>query len=155
MDRIAIAGIVLACHLALISWIDYRRYIIPNALNVSLALSGFLVSTIVLQKTAMTTLIESGFTIFTFLLIGKIYSATRKRRGFGAGDIKFLGAAALWVGLLGIPWVVLIASIAGLLFVIVVNLVGRTIGPESRLAFGPHLSLGLMLTWLLRDMIHV
>lgn len=99
-------------------------------------------------------LIESGLTISIFLLIARGYSALRKRQGIGAGDIKFLGAAAIWVGLLGMPWVILFASMSGLVFAVVASLRGGAMMPESRLAFGPHLSLGLMLTWLLRDMIH-
>lgn len=154
MDRVAISSIALACHLALISWIDLRRYVIPNILNLSLALSGFIISTVMFDKTVTIVLIESGVTVLIFLLIAQSYKVLRNRNGIGAGDIKFLGAAAAWVGLLGMPWVVLFASMSGLLFAVVSNLRGHNMGADSRLAFGPHLSLGLMLTWLLRDMIH-
>lgn len=148
-------SIVLASHLAVISWIDFHRYVIPNLLNLSLALCGFAVSVMVLEKTAASVLIESGLVAVMFSLIAKGYSAMRKRRGIGAGDVKFLGAAATWVGLLGMPWVVLIASVSGLLFAVIASLRGRNMGTDSRLAFGPHLSLGLMLTWLLRDTIAI
>lgn len=149
-----VISIALACHLAVISWIDFRRYVIPNLLNLPLALFGFAVSVVVLDKTVVSVLIEGGFTIVVFLLFAKCYNIMRKRQGIGAGDVKFLGAAATWVGVLGMPWVILFASISGLLFAVAAKLHGRNVDANSRIAFGPHLALGLMLTWLFRDVLY-
>lgn len=144
---------VLICHLAIISWIDFRRSVIPNGLNVSLALSGLVVSIFFLDESMLRVLIGSGATIAVFLLVSSTYSALRKRRGIGMGDVKFLGAAATWVGIIGIPWVILIASISGLMFIVSASMRGEDVKTDSRLAFGPHLSLGLIVVWLLRDVI--
>ncbi len=151
MESIVIPNIVLACHLAVIAWVDFRRLVIPDVLNLSLAICGFAVSVAVQDKTAMNVVLESGVTVGLFLLIGKIYSVSRARQGIGLGDVKFLGAASIWVGLLGIPWIILIASISGLMFVVSASVSGRVVSAESRIAFGPHLSLGLMMVWLLKD----
>jgi leader peptidase (prepilin peptidase)/N-methyltransferase len=155
MRHIAIPIIVLACHLAVISWIDFARHVIPNLLNLSLALCGLVASVLLLDKSVVSVLLASGLIIVVFLLISKAYTALRGKQGIGMGDVKFLGAAATWVGFLGIPWIILIASISGLMFVIIASLIDRDVKVDSRIAFGPHLSLGLMTAWLLRDVIHV
>jgi leader peptidase (prepilin peptidase) / N-methyltransferase len=144
---------ILISHLALISWIDFRSHTIPNLANLSLACSGLVVSVVGHDSTPLKTLLAVGLTAAIFLLFGMIYKALRKRLGFGGGDIKFLAAATAWTGLLGVPWMLLIASISGLAFCIFASLHGRAMKAYTRIAFGPHLSLGLLITWLLRDMI--
>ena len=59
------------------------------------------------------------------------------------GDIKFLSAAAMWIGLAGLPSVILIASASALLFLLMRSLAGTAITNDTRLAFGPHLAIGL------------
>ena len=155
MDSTVLLDLLLAFQLSIISWIDFQRFVIPDILNLSLALCGFVVSEVVLDKTIVGILIESGLAVAVFLAIRKAYSSLRGKHGIGAGDVKFLGAAATWVGLAGIPWVILIASISGLMFAVAESIRGGEVKTDSRLAFGPHLSLGLMITWLLRDVIVV
>ena len=155
MDSTVLANIVLALHLIPIAWIDFQRLIIPNILNLSLAICGLAVSVAMLDKTLVNVLLAGGLTLAIFLLISMIYGGLRNRRGIGAGDVKFLGAAATWIGLIGIPWIILIASISGLLFAVVAGICGRATRIDSRLAFGPHLSLGLLVTWQLKDLIVV
>lgn len=148
-----ISTVLLAFHLVLISWIDFRSYTIPNPLNLSLACFGFVVSVAGEDKTALTVLFAIGLTAAIFIFFGLIYRGLRNRQGFGGGDIKFLAAAAAWTGLLGVPWIILVASVSGLVFSIFGSLFGRAMKADTRIAFGPHLSLGLLITWLLRDMI--
>lgn len=153
MHFMSISTAILVCHLAVISWIDFRSYAIPNILNLSLACSGFAVSVVGQYSTPLGILLVVGLTAAIFLLLGTIYKALRKRRGFGGGDIKFLAAAAAWIGLLGLPWIILIASISGLTFAIFASLHGLAMKADTRIAFGPHLSLGLLITWLMRDVV--
>ena len=153
MESPVVPGIVLALHLVAIMWIDFQRLIIPNTLSLSLAVCGLAVSVFVFNQTAMNDFLASGMTLTIFLLISKFYNVLRNRHGIGAGDLKFLGAAAAWIGLMGVPWVILIASISGLMFAVASSMYGHALKTDSRIAFGPHLSLGLMITWLLRDSI--
>jgi leader peptidase (prepilin peptidase) / N-methyltransferase len=149
MDFTLISTFILACHLAPISWIDFRSNVIPNLLNLSLACSGLAVSVAGHGSTPLKILLEVGLTAAIFVLFSTIYRALRKRRGFGGGDIKFLAAAAAWTGLSGLPWIILIASISGLAFSVFASLRGHAMKADTRIAFGPHLSLGLLITWLL------
>lgn len=148
-----ISTAILASHLALISWIDFRSFTIPNILNLSLACFGLVISVAGQDRAALNVVFAIALTAALFLVFCAIYENLRNRRGFGGGDIKFLAAAAAWTGLSGLPWILLIASISGLAFSLLESLHGRAMNADSRIAFGPHLSLGLLVTWLLEDMI--
>lgn len=84
------------------------------------------------------------------LLIRFGYFKLRGRQGLGLGDVKFLGAAGAWVGPDGLPAVLLLASLSGLLLVLAQRAAGRETGAASRIAFGPHLALGLLAAWVVK-----
>ena len=151
MQSSLLSTTVLVGHLTLVTWIDFRHRIIPNILNASLAACGFVVSATLFNKSPWQVAQVAAATLLGFILITELYRLIRGRIGIGAGDVKFLGAAATWVGLLGIPWVVLLASISGLLVATLGSVSGQDIKAESRIAFGPHLSLGLLVVWLMHD----
>ncbi|HVX58009.1 MAG TPA: A24 family peptidase, partial [Candidatus Saccharimonadales bacterium] len=68
--------------------------------------------------------------------------------GIGLGDAKLLAAAGAWVGWEGLPSVVLLAALGGLLFVLGRSLRRRTMSATDRIAFGTCLCGGLWLVWL-------
>jgi len=146
-----VATAVLVSHLMAVTWIDARKMIIPNALNLSLAVCGFGVALLVLHLSWLTVLIQCVAAYAGFSLIAWAYVQLRGRAGFGEGDIKLFAAATAWVGLVAMPWLILIASISGLIFVLATQIVRGGVVFNQRLAFGPHLSLGLFVTWLSRD----
>jgi leader peptidase (prepilin peptidase) / N-methyltransferase len=144
---------VLSVLLLLVVWIDVRRMIIPDWLNASLALSGACVG-VWFFNTAVLSVLAQTLLIYSLFWLGeRLYFSLRKVAGLGGGDVKLLAAASCWVGLLGLPWVVLIAAVSGLTFVLISHLIGRGIEAGQRLAFGPHVSLGLFVTWMFRDVL--
>jgi leader peptidase (prepilin peptidase) / N-methyltransferase len=153
MYSFSISTVILMIHLVAIAWIDFRSHIIPNVLNFSLAVFGCAVSVLLLDKTLWVVVFDAGAAVVFMLAVSKAYHSVRGRIGVGVGDVKFLGAAATWVGLFGMPWIVLIAAISGLLFAAGTSIRGGDLKLDSRIAFGPHLSIGLMFTWALRDVV--
>ena len=141
-------GILLASLLLWISWIDFKQQIIPNLLNAMLLVSGIAVTYTSSDVSPLRLLGECTATLVIFLLLAFAYKRIRHRTGLGMGDIKFLTAATAWVGIAYIPFVILIASISGLATVILFQMSGRQLLATTRLAFGPHLSLALMVVWL-------
>jgi len=87
-----------------------------------------------------------GYAVFRAVEIA--YRWARGRDGLGGGDAKLLCAAGAWVGLSGLPWVVLGASAAGLSAIGVMRLRGAAIGPATAIPFGPPLALATWLVWL-------
>ena len=133
-------------------WYDLTRQIIPNALNAIVSLTGLIslvpdgVVVVVVAVLASLAVAMSGW----ILAIG--YQALRGRAGLGMGDIKFLAAATIWVGISALPVLILLACASGLMAVLVLRIFALArrhedwITAETRFAFGPHLALGCALT---------
>jgi leader peptidase (prepilin peptidase)/N-methyltransferase len=82
-----------------------------------------------------------------FFLIAACYRWARGRDGLGGGDAKLLGVAGAWLGSAALPWVVLIAALAGIALALGQSLRGQKLERTMRLPFGPCLALAI---WLLR-----
>jgi leader peptidase (prepilin peptidase) / N-methyltransferase len=143
--------VLLIIQLIAITIIDWKWQIIPNYLNSMVAFTGLAHAYDGAWKSIFSPVIASVFVMFMFWALKVVYSKTRNQDGIGWGDVKFLGAATTWVGLTGLPWVVLVGAISGLAFAIVSSSLGRPLGLAHRLAFGPHLALGLFFAWVFRD----
>jgi leader peptidase (prepilin peptidase) / N-methyltransferase len=142
--------LVLFGVLGAITWIDFRTQTIPDFLIAVLAVGG-IAGTIALNAVTLGDAVL-GLIIGIIAPLGlrSVFEALRGMVGLGLGDVKFLGAAGVWIGASGLPWVVLIASLSGLTFALAVQLVQKNFTRQTRLAFGPHLALGLFLTWIFK-----
>ncbi len=145
---------MLCCAVALI---DLRHGIIPDWLNLAIAALGL--ANVVI--TDATTAAFSAMAIATlvgvvFWLLQRVYFALRQVDGLGLGDVKFLVAAAIWVGASGIPILLLVAALAALVVAAGLQLAGHEMKRQTSIPFGPFLALGLLLTpavqnWLALD----
>ncbi|MEP1520367.1 A24 family peptidase [Ascidiaceihabitans sp.] len=124
----------------LISVVDAMTYRIPDVCNLGVAVLG---------AWHIAGQAELGLHVSAALCVGAVlwglsawYYRRFGRTGLGLGDVKFIAAATVWVGPLGLPYMLLIASSAG----IVVALVGRKrlMGDGGQIAvpFGPFLAFG-------------
>lgn len=81
---------------------------------------------------------------FTLLLgLAWFYTKVKKREGLGGGDLWLVTGIATFVGALALPWILLIASLLGIIYFFV----GVRI-KEQVFAFGPFIVLGTVL-WIL------
>ena len=96
---------VLLCALcAVLAWIDIRHGIIPDWLNLSIAALGLLKIVLSEDRTAAIQALGEGVAVgAAFWLLRRLYFAFRGIQGLGLGDVKFLGAAGIWVGVAGHP----------------------------------------------------
>ncbi|MHC2337801.1 prepilin peptidase [Bradyrhizobium sp. USDA 4454] len=134
----------LCCAVALI---DLRHGIIPNWLNLAIAALGLANVVITGGPTAaIPAMAIAALVGLLFFLLQRLYFAVRHVDGLGLGDVKFLAAATIWVGALGIPTLLLIAALAALGVVGGLQLAGREMKRQTSLPFGPFLALGLLVT---------
>lgn len=127
--------------------IDFRRGIIPDALN--LAVGGLGLAKAVADggvAAGLEAIAEAIAVAAIFWLFRRLYFALRKIQGLGLGDVKFLAAAAPWVGIAGIPMLLLIAALSALLAMGGAQLAGQRLSRQMSLPFGPFLALGLLST---------
>jgi leader peptidase (prepilin peptidase) / N-methyltransferase len=126
---------------------DLRHMILADWLVIPLGLAGIAVGfAVAIQPLDHVIGALAGFIVFFTVAIG--YRRLRRRDGLGHGDVKLFAAAGAWVTWLGLPTVVLWAVFSAFLTLAVLMVAGRRLDPSQPFPFGPHLCLGLWLTWL-------
>ena len=60
----------------------------------------------------------------------------------GIGDAKLFGAGAMWVGILGLPSVLLVAALTGIAYAVIAK------RHAKRVPFGPFIGVGVLTVWL-------
>jgi len=134
--------LILLAHL---SWFDLRYHRIADAHSLAvlaLALVTLLTDPVQSPFNMALGVITGGLSLE---LLRRAYRHMRGKDGLGFGDVKFLAAAGAWVGPLGIPYLVLLASISGLASAVGLYLFRGKTSLSDRLAFGPHLAVGLLI----------
>jgi len=129
--------------------LDGRHFWLPDALTLPLAALGLTLGDWVLPTPFWDRVTGAALGYGALFLIALTYRRLRGREGLGLGDAKLLGAIGAWLGWQGLPLVLLIASLSGLLWAIGLKLRGRLIDGETRLPFGTFLCLAVLPTILL------
>lgn len=136
------------CLLAL-AVIDLKTFILPDGLNLAVFLLGCGMVAMYRQEIWLW---HAGGAVAGYGLLWLVEVAYRKLRGIdglGRGDAKLLGAIGMWVGLQGIPPVLLIASLGGIVSVMVGSALRRQpLSGQTAIAFGPWIALGGYAVWL-------
>lgn len=125
--------------------IDWQEFVLPDFLTLPLVPTGLFEAWESDRSTVADHAIGAAVGFGTVLIVRWVYWRLRRREGIGLGDAKVLAAAGAWTGWEGLPLVVLIGSIAGLIATVVFQ---RKFSPEHRVPFGTFLALGTWLVWL-------
>jgi len=142
------ASCILGWALLTLAVIDHRHMILPDVLTLPLIPAGLVVAYLAHPPllTGHAIGAAAGFVVFTAM--GALYRWIRGREGLGLGDAKLLAAAGAWVSWTGLPSVVLLASVATLVTVLVMSFAGRPVSLVDKVTFGPFLGLATWLVWL-------
>lgn len=135
--------------LLVLAVLDARHMWLPDALTLPLAALGLTLGDWMLPAPFWDRVIgaAAGATLFALLSFG--YRRLRGREGLGLGDAKLLGAIGAWMGWQGLPFVLLIASVAALIWVLVLRGAGKAVDAETRIPLGTFLCLAVVPTWIL------
>ena len=138
----AIATALLALLMALITLIDFRHFIIPNALSFPSVPLGFLANIAVFHPDdwmggALESLVGAVLAGGSFYLLRALWFRLRGIEGLGLGDVKLAAVAGAWLGPSLLAPACLAAALAGLAAVLVLFLV-----PGRRMAMGDHIPFG-------------
>ncbi len=142
---LALASLVLA-------WIDFRRGIIPDWLNLVIAFAGLVQAWLVDGWGGALAAVLDGLMIGAIVFALRwVYFRFRGHHGLGLGDVKLLAASAVWVGVGGIPIQLLVGSVTALIMAAALHVTGHTLSRQTALPFGPFLALGLLATLALQQ----
>ncbi|MEM9572186.1 MAG: A24 family peptidase [Pseudomonadota bacterium] len=79
--------------------------------------------------------------------LGLVWRRLRGYEGIGLGDAKLLAAGGAWVGVMGVPLILLFASGTGLLVALSVSQRSRLSQNQTAIAFGPSLAFAIWIVW--------
>jgi leader peptidase (prepilin peptidase)/N-methyltransferase len=143
----ALAGLYLMGLLAAVCAIDARYGIIPDSLVVALAVGGVLQTCLIGSAGLLQRAIEAVVAFGAAYLFRAAYRWVRGFDGLGFGDVKFVAAGVLWIGIDGLPWLLLVAVLSALASLVILRAEGHELDGKQAISFGPHLAIGLWLTW--------
>lgn len=142
------SGCVLGWTLLALAWIDWAWLRLPDALTLPLIVAG-LVATWLLDAAAIADHAGAALAGYAALrVLNALYRRARGRDGLGAGDAKLLAAAGAWIGLAALPWLLLLAALAGLGIAALRRVCGERLSATTALPFGTCLAMALWLVWL-------
>ncbi len=127
--------LVLSFGLVTVSFIDLDHRIIPDEFSLSGIVLGLLGAALSPERSfydsIVGVLLGGGF----FWAIAYLYLVIRKQDGLGGGDIKLLAWIGAYFGWVSIPFIILLSSILGTIFGLVLIVRGGSL--KSSLPFGP------------------
>ncbi len=123
-----------------LAWIDWDSMRLPDALTLPLIPAGLFVTLWLDPEQATDHAIAAALGYAAFAGLAWAYRRLRGRDGLGGGDAKLLAALGAWVGLEGLPVVVLGAALAGLAIGLAMAARGRAVGAATAIPFGPCLA---------------
>jgi leader peptidase (prepilin peptidase) / N-methyltransferase len=151
MELQLLFSLLLAVILMWIVWVDFWQFIIPNSANGALFILGCLQSLVLQQQTfsgwVASVVLAGGLTWF----MREAYFRYRGIHGLGFGDVKFMAASGAWLAADAIPQMLLLGCLSALTFTLTKRVVTQRGTMAERIAFGPHLALGLAVVWSTRQ----
>lgn len=129
-------------------FIDIELLLLPDPGTILLLWAGLLVNAFWLFVSPQDAIIGGILGYSSFWIIAKIFYLLRRVEGMGYGDFKLLAAIGAWLGWQQLPYVVLIASVSGLIVGGAVLLLKRR-SLRQPIPFGPFIALAgwLALFW--------
>ncbi|HSL41558.1 MAG TPA: prepilin peptidase [Desulforhopalus sp.] len=135
---------LFAAALVVVIFIDIHLQIIPDVISLPGILLGVffaLFSDALTWQSSLIGLFAGGGVLYA---VAMGYLLWRKIDGMGGGDIKLLAMIGAWLGWQSLPFVILASSLGGAL-VGILAMARQGKGGQSRIPFGPFLSLAALL----------
>lgn len=109
------AALAIFCWLLLpLAILDARHFWLPDKLTLLLGATGLAAGHFVSGASLADRAIGSAIGFASMTSIAVVYRRFRGRVGLGAGDAKLLAAIGAWTGWIGLPPILLLASLTGL-----------------------------------------
>ena len=147
---LALAGALFGWTLVALALLDLAALWLPDRLTLPLGIAGVGIAAAGLGPSLTDSVIGAAAGYAALTLIAVAYRAVRGRTGLGGGDPKLLGAIGAWLGWTMLPFVLLLASLAGLAMIALRKARGEAVARTDALAFGALLAVAAWPLWLVR-----
>ncbi len=134
-----LAGLVFTWICICLTFIDLDYHLLPDQLTFTLLWTGLFVSLFGLFTNSHDAILGGIAGYLIFAAVQWSFGMVTGKTGMGQGDFKFLAALGAFLGWQQIPFIIMIASIAGLLCAIT-NMTVKGDFKSVPLPFGPYLA---------------
>jgi len=125
--------------------IDIRSLTIPNTVNLAIFVSG-LAASFVLPVVEPVSALAGSVAGAAFVLLVRVgFKLYRGYDGLGLGDVKFVGAAATWIGVEAIAFALAAASMTALVYVVIRRTLDPGFDSGRPIPFCPFLAAGFVM----------
>jgi leader peptidase (prepilin peptidase)/N-methyltransferase len=146
---LALVSAALGWWLLLIAALDVEHQWLPDALTLPLVPLGLIAAWAGFGPLWGERAIAAAAGWAMLAAIAFAYRRLRGRDGMGGGDPKLMGAAGAWVGFWALPFVLLGASLIGLVAVLAMRVRGEAVTATTRLPLGALIALAAWPVWLI------
>ena len=143
-----LASLCLAWALLVLSIVDWLDFRLPDVLTLPLILAGVAASLVMPAEHALDHAAAAAVAFAALWAIAWAYERLRHQEGLGLGDAKLGAAAGAWLGFEPLPSVLLLASVAGIVWILVGSVTRGREALAERIPFGVPLSLAIWIVWL-------
>lgn len=148
-DLVGLSGAMFGWVLLALTVLDIEHFWLPDRLTLPL-MAGGIVTAALLQPDHLHDRIIGALAGYLGLsLIAWSYRKLRGREGLGGGDPKLLAGIGAWLGWQALPFVLLLAALAGLSIVLGHRARGGVVTASTRIALGAMLAVAAWPLWLL------
>ncbi len=145
---VIVFSLILAAMLIGLSVRDLSSFVLPNVLTYPLIGLGLGSAWWFAPHDLVWRMVAAAAGFVSVAMINYLYRWRTGRDGIGLGDAKLFSGAGAWLGLQGLPSVMLWACATGLTAALARHLAGHKLSRTGRLPFGPFLAFGTWLVWL-------
>ncbi len=148
---LGLAALVATWMLISMAFIDADTMLLPDQLTLPLLWLGLIVNSTAAGITSLSSAVWGA--IVGYLVLWSIYwlfKLITGKEGMGYGDFKLLAALGAWLGWQALPAIVLVSSVAGVLYAVAAGLFSKGVR-DKPIPFGPFLALAGWVCLLQRD----
>lgn len=144
-------GAVFGWFLLALAVLDIDQFWLPDRLTLPLMALGLVAAPLTRPELTKARLIGALAGFVALSLIGWGYRRIRGRQGLGGGDPKLFAAIGAWLGWMQLPFVLLLASLVGLLAALGARARGEAVSATTRLPLGALMAVAAWPLWLLQQ----
>ena len=149
-EWLTVALLFYTLSLIALGCIDMETQLLPDEITIPLLWGGVLTALVFGHISPADSIIGAVVGYTALWIVYWAFKLLTGREGMGHGDFKLLAALGAWLGWQALPAVVLLASIAGLLYA-AVALARRAIKRDQPIPFGPFLAASGWVTLMFRE----
>lgn len=143
-----VIGALLGWQLLLLAVLDGEHFWLPRPLTILLLLSGLGATAAESPGLLPAHLLGAAIGFAALAVIAFAYRRWRGQDGLGGGDAWLLAGGGAWTGWYGLPSILVLGSLMGLLIAALPAARGKPVGGAQQIPFGVGLAVGIWLVWL-------